>query len=147
MGERFIFGSRRTDEDLKNGGLKQRAWIERCYMQLQNDRLEFVPDVPSVLPIVVWGTGTDGEIFRHSAGAKELREDGALLTGILHPVATGDLVGVQYQQHKAHARVTKATKEDEDHHWLLWVQLLEKSRCPWAGVAQTVASPPCYDCA
>jgi hypothetical protein len=109
-------------------------------MQLPNDRLDLDLDNPSVLPVVVWGTGTDGALFREQASAKDLTLCGAVLTGILHPVAPGDLVGVQYQQHKAHARVTRTSQADNQNQWLLWVQLLEKSRCPWAGVAQALVS-------
>lgn len=109
-------------------------------MEMQNGKLELDINNPSVLPVLVWGTGSDGEIFRERASAKDLTPHGALLTGILHPVPAGDLVGVQYQQHKAHARVTRTSQADNANHWLLWVQLLENSCCPWAGIAQALAS-------
>jgi len=104
-------------------------------MQLQHDGFQLECNTP-VLPVLVWGTGMDGHIFREQATAKDLTHDGALLTGVVHPVATGDLVGVQYQEQKAHARVIKTGQAENTTHWLLWVELLEKSRCPWAHVRQ-----------
>lgn len=108
-------------------------------MQLQHGGFEHECSDSSVVPVVVWGTGMDGHIFREQANAKDLRQDSALLTGVLHPVATGDLVGVQYKEQKAHARVVKTGHAENASHWLLWVELLEKSRCPWAYARQ--ASP------
>ena len=88
----------------------------------------------TAVPMTVWGTDADGGIFRERVSAKELTPDGALLAGMVHPVAMGDLVGLQYKEYKAHARVTGLSQGSSENQWLLWVQVLDTSRCPWAGL-------------
>jgi hypothetical protein len=86
------------------------------------------------VPVTVWGTDPDGGIFRQRVSAQCLTREGALLSGIEHRLAMGDLLGVQYNQQKAHARVTQITPTSSSHHWLMAVELIEKSRCPWIGL-------------
>jgi hypothetical protein len=99
---------------------------ERIYDNVQQNT--------TAVPMVVWGTDADGGIFRQRVSAKELTSDGALLAGMAHPVTMGDLVGLQYKEYKAHARVTGLSQASTDDQWLLWVQVLDRSRCPWAGL-------------
>jgi hypothetical protein len=103
-------------------------------MEMAHHEIEISSQKDEAVPVVIWGTGANGEIFREHANAKELTSDGAVLTGIGHQVAKGDLVGVQYKNCKAHARVIGISQAESDHYWSLWVKLLENSRCPWAGL-------------
>lgn len=88
-------------------------------------------DVDVSVPVRIWGTDADGEVFRQSVNARDLREQSALLDGIEHHLKEGDLVGLQYNGQKAHARVTWVQEANSDHHQLLTVELLERSKCPW----------------
>jgi PilZ domain-containing protein len=109
-------------------------------MQMPNHKIDTSNQTDEAVPVVIWGTGANGEIFREHANAKELTSDGAVLTGIGHQVAKGDLVGVQYKNCKAHARVIGISQAETDHYWSLWVKLLENSRCPWAGLDRATPS-------
>jgi hypothetical protein len=51
----------------------------------------------------------------------------------------GDLVGLQYKEYKTHARVTGVSQESNNNQWLLWVEVLDSSRCPWADLAHAAA--------
>jgi len=85
----------------------------------------------AALPVMVWGTDPDGEIFREEVAAEDLTPAGAQLTGIVHSVAMGDLIGLQYKERKVHARVIAVRRADRENEWILRVQLLQTSRCPW----------------
>jgi PilZ domain len=93
----------------------------------------------TALPVVVWGTDPNGEIFRQQVSAQQLTREGALLTGMMHKVTMGDLVGLQYKEYKTHARVTGVSQAGNDNQWLLWVEVLDSSRCPWANLAHATA--------
>jgi hypothetical protein len=88
-------------------------------------------DVDASVPIRIWGTDADGEVFRQSVNARDLSEQSALLDGIEHHLKAGDLLGLQYNGQKAHARVTWVQEANSDHNQLLTVELLERSKCPW----------------
>ena len=91
-------------------------------------------DSTLVLPVLVWGTAANGSIFREHVTAEKVTQGGALLTGMPYPISVGDLVGLQYKECKAHARVSKTPQLSGNNRWSLWVELLETSRCPWAGL-------------
>jgi hypothetical protein len=107
---------------------------------MPEQNLEIMNDGTPILPVLVWGTAANGKMFREHVTAKELTHDGALLIGMPYPISVGDLIGLQYRECKAHVRVARIPQLSGSNSWSLWVELLEKSRCPWAGM-ESVAPP------
>ena len=107
---------------------------------MQHETYDSAQQNSNAVAMVVWGTDADGAIFRQRVSARELTPDGALLAGMAHPVVMGDLVGLQYKDYKAHVRVTGVSQASSDNQWLLWVEVLDIARCPWAGLVPV--SPP-----
>ncbi len=101
--------------------------------------------IGAVLPIRVWGTDAQGSIFRESVSARDVTERGALLDGLTQKLHLGDLVGVEYNNRKAHARIT-GIEEASSTSQLCSVQLLDNAACPWQGalpkIVQEAPPPP-----
>lgn len=84
----------------------------------------------------MWGTDVRGSIFRQSVNGRDFSKDGALLDGLSHALNLGDLVGVQYEHTKAHAKITGIEEAEWHHNRQLSVQLLKTSPCPWKSVLE-----------
>lgn len=57
------------------------------------------------LTVRIFGLDVDGKPFFQLATAHTLTVDSVVLKGMEHRLRTGDIVGVQYQESKARARV------------------------------------------
>ena len=107
---------------------------------MPEQNFEIMNNRTPMLPVLVWGTAANGKMFREHVTAKELTHDGALLIGMPYPISMGDLIGLQYKECKVHVRVTGIPQSSGSNSWSLRVELLKKSRCPWAGM-ESVAPP------
>jgi hypothetical protein len=102
------------------------------------------PIIGPILPMRIWGTDVHGSIFRQSVNARDVSETGALLDGLKQKMHLGDLLGVEYDNHKAHARITGIGEATSSQSVLCSVQLLENATCPWKGALPKTAyeGPP-----
>ena len=86
--------------------------------------------VEAEIPVRVWGMDSDGRPFIQFTVAKNMSSDGALLTGINHPLRPHDVIGVQYGERKARFRVVwvinAGLRRIE-----LGVQLMPGQETPW----------------
>ena len=48
--------------------------------------------VPMIIVVRVWGMDSDGRPFFQNANATNLSSEGALLSGISHPLKAGDVI-------------------------------------------------------
>src|SRR4029077_9681016 len=83
------------------------------------------------LLVRVWGMGTDGRPFLQNAHARDISEHGAKLSGIEHPLAAGDIVGVQLGQRKARFKVMWVIDAGLLQNIQAGVQILDGQQCPW----------------
>ncbi len=97
--------------------------------------------VEKEIPVRVWGMDSDGRPFIQFTVAKNMSSDGALLTGISHPLKPHDIIGVQYAEHKARFRVVwvidAGARKIE-----IGVQLVAGQETPWKELtpSQTIAA-------
>ncbi len=63
------------------------------------------PRFPVMLPVRIWGMDREGHAFSQPATTLVVRMNGSRLDGVRVPLAPGDVVGVQYGEHKASFRV------------------------------------------
>jgi hypothetical protein len=89
------------------------------------------PRVDVDLLVRVWGMGTDGRPFLQNAHARDISEHGAKLSGIEHPLAAGDIVGVQLGQRKARFKVMWVIDAGPLQNIQAGVQILDGQQCPW----------------
>jgi len=96
------------------------------------------------LLVRVWGMGANGRAFFQNVYARNLTSQGALLSGIDHPLNQGDVIGVQLAEKKARFRVVSVRDAGLPQKIQAEVQLLNGQECPWkemAGVETGVAAP------
>ena len=91
------------------------------------------------LVVRVWGMNAKGKAFSQSAYARNLAHDGALLSGVDHPLTPGDTIGVQHQDKKARFKVVTTRDAGLPHKIQVEVRLVNGQECPWA--AQVPAKP------
>jgi len=89
------------------------------------------PRLETNLTVRVWGMDASGKPFFQNVQARNISNHGALLGGIEHALQPGDVVGVQYAEHKARFRVVwvmdaGGIKKNE-----AGLQLLDNQDCPW----------------
>jgi hypothetical protein len=84
------------------------------------------------LVVRVWGMNAKGKAFSQNAYAGSLAIDGALLSGVDHPLTLGDTIGVQHQDKKARFKVVTARDAGLPHKIQVEVQLVTGQKCPWA---------------
>jgi hypothetical protein len=82
------------------------------------------------LSIRVFGTGADGRPFSQKAQARNISGHGAKLSGLEHPLTTGDIIGLQVGDQEARCQVI----------WVVdggagkieaGVKTVEGQPCPW----------------
>ena len=83
------------------------------------------------LLVRVWGMGTDGHPFLQNAHARNISQHGAKLSGIEHPLAAGDIIGVQLGEKKARFKVMWVIDAGLLQKIQAGVQLLEGQQSPW----------------
>jgi len=88
------------------------------------------------LKLKLWGMDSAGHAFSQSAMTRDISSVGARLTGIRTPISMGDVVGVQYEDHKCRCRVVwkgiPGSAEDGE----IGLECLEPSECPWTAAAK-----------
>jgi hypothetical protein len=89
------------------------------------------PRVDVDLLVRVWGMGTDGRPFTQNARARNISQHGAKLSGIEHPLAAGDIVGVQLGEKKARFKVMWVIDAGLLQKIQAGVQIVEGQQCPW----------------
>lgn len=85
----------------------------------------------------VWGMDADGHPFFQNANATNLSTEGALLTGINHPLKAGDVIGVQFNEKKARCKVVWVIDGGAARRIEAGIELLPHQRSPWQEVAIT----------
>jgi hypothetical protein len=89
------------------------------------------PRVDVDLLVRVWGMGTDGRPFTQNAHARNISLHGAKLSGIEHPLAAGDIIGVQLGEKKARVKVMWVIDAGLLQKIQAGVQMVEGQQCPW----------------
>jgi PilZ domain len=90
------------------------------------------------LLVRVWGMAA-GHAFFQNVYARNLRSDGALLSGIEHPLQLEDVIGVQYGGKKARFRVMHVNDLGLPQRVQAEVRILDGQECPWKELAKTEA--------
>jgi PilZ domain-containing protein len=97
-------------------------------------------EVPGMsLEVMIWGRDADGCAFYQGASVKDISERGGLLVGLKQPLATGDVIGIQYQGASAWARVAWTAQVATGREAQSGIHLLEPASCPWSRVLQEFA--------
>jgi hypothetical protein len=92
--------------------------------------------VPTVIPVRVWGMDADGRPFFQNASASNISSEGAMLSGINHPLKAGDVIGVQHDGTKARFKVVWVVDGGVARKIELGVQILPNQRSPWLALAK-----------
>jgi hypothetical protein len=82
------------------------------------------------LLVRIWGMA-EGKAFFQNVYARDLRDEGALLSGIEHPLKAEDVIGVQYGAKKARFRIRSAHDTGLLQKIQAEVELLQGQECPW----------------
>src|SRR5713101_1704358 len=90
------------------------------------------PPVDVDLLVRVWGMRADGRPFFQNAHAGNISNHGAKLSGIEHPLAPGDTIGVQLADKKARFKVVWVIPAGHLERTQAGVQILEGQQCPRA---------------
>lgn len=83
------------------------------------------------LPLVIWGVDTGGERFVEEAHARDISLSGALLSGIIADLRSGDVIGILYGKKKARYRVVWVRYDANGEKMQVAVHRLESDACPW----------------
>jgi hypothetical protein len=92
------------------------------------------------LTVLVWGIDSEGRRFSQTAGARNISQNGALLTGIMWTLRPGDLIAVQHRENRARYRVVWSRGSGTEEKTLAAVQKLENEVCPWMEELQTLTA-------
>jgi hypothetical protein len=87
--------------------------------------------VPMVIVVRVWGMDSDGRPFFQNANATNLSSEGALLSGIGHPLKAGDVIGVQHEEKKARFKVVWVIDGGVARRIEAGVQIVSGQLSPW----------------
>jgi len=93
--------------------------------------------VATVIPVRVWGMDADGRPFFQNADATNISSEGAMISGIAHPLKAGDVIGVQYGEKKARFKVVWVVDGGVARKIEIGVQILPKQSSPWLALAST----------
>jgi hypothetical protein len=83
----------------------------------------------------VWGMDAEGRPFFQNATASNMSSDGAQLSGIAHPLKSGDVIGIQHGDKKARFKVVWVVDGGHARKIEAGVQLLPSQRSPWQDLA------------
>jgi hypothetical protein len=97
--------------------------------------------VGSQIMVRVWGIDADGRPFFQNTNASNLSGEGALVSGISHPLKPGDVIGLQFDFKKARFTVTSVTDAGLPRKINVTVQLLPGQRSPWEELVATEEKP------
>jgi len=79
----------------------------------------------------VWGLDTEGRPFFQNANASNISSEGALISGINHPLKAGEVIGVQHEERKARFKVIWVINAGGPRKIDAGVQLQPGQRSPW----------------
>lgn len=85
---------------------------------------------PIVLPVKVFGMDANHRPFCQYATARELTAEGAVVEGLENHLRSGEIVGLQYKEKKAPARVVW-TCNLKAQSIRVGIQFLDALECPW----------------
>jgi PilZ domain len=91
------------------------------------------------LSVKVWGMDSNGKPFAASAKTEEVSASGARLTGLIS-VNEGEVIGIQYGDHKGRFRVVWIGETGTDKAGQIGVKSLDETKCIWSAAldAQTM---------
>ena len=92
--------------------------------------------VSADLPVRVWGMDADGKPFFQNATASNLSSEGALLSGIQHPLKMGEILGVQYGDKKARFEIKWVKAVALPKGFDAGVRVIANQSIPWDEVAR-----------
>jgi len=91
--------------------------------------------VATQIQVRVWGMDADGRPFFQNAQASNISSEGALISGIGHPLKAGDIVGVQHGEKKARFKVIWVIDGGVARRIEAGVQILPNQINPWHNLA------------
>jgi hypothetical protein len=93
--------------------------------------------VATVILVRVWGMDADGRPFFQNANATNISSEGAMLSGIAHPLKAGDVIGVQHGEKKARFRVVWVIDGGVARKIEVGIQILPSQQSPWQELTAT----------
>jgi hypothetical protein len=93
--------------------------------------------VATVILVRVWGMDSDGHPFFQNANATNISSEGAMISGIAHPLKAGDVIGVQHGDKKARFKVVWVVDGGVARKIEAGVQILPNQQSPWLNLAST----------
>jgi len=93
--------------------------------------------VATVILVRVWGMDADGRPFFQNANASNISSEGAMFSGINHPLKAGDVIGVQHGEKKARFKVVWVVDGGAARKIEIGVQILPNQQSPWLALAKT----------
>jgi hypothetical protein len=100
------------------------------------------PRLDTDLPIRVWGMDSNGKPFIQHVRAKNISNQGALVSGVQCELKPGDIIGVQLEQKKARCRIVWVVDAGGIYKNQVGLQLLEGQECPWKKALSGPAAAP-----
>ena len=92
--------------------------------------------VATVILVRVWGMDSDGRPFFQNANATNISSEGAMISGISHPLKAGDVIGVQHGEKKARFKVVWVIDSGVARKIELGFQFSRISKAPWHALAK-----------
>jgi hypothetical protein len=108
------------------------------------------PRVESNLLVRVFGMDSGGHPFFQNVQAQNISNHGAKLSGLEHPLTTGDTIGVQLGDKKARFKVIWVVDAGHLQKLQVGIQILDGQKCPWQAQvteAQTASGKPASELA
>lgn len=93
------------------------------------------------ITVRVWGMDAEGRPFFQNANAGNISSEGALISGIRHPLKTGDIIGIQHNEKKARFKVIWVKEAGLPRMLEAGVQILPNQRSPWLDLAVSGEHP------
>ena len=87
--------------------------------------------VATVILVRVWGMDAEGRPFFQNANASNISSEGAMISGIAHPLKAGDVVGVQHEEKKARFKVVWVVDGGVARKIEVGLQILPNQQSPW----------------
>jgi hypothetical protein len=92
--------------------------------------------VAAVILVRVWGMDAEGRPFFQNANASNISSEGAMISGIAHPLKAGDVIGVQHGEKKARFKVVWVVDGGVARKIEVGVQILPNQQSPWEMLTQ-----------
>jgi hypothetical protein len=99
------------------------------------------PRIDTDLPVRVFGMDSAGKPFFQNVRARNISSNGALLSGIDHPLKPADVIGVQFEQKKARFRVVWVVDAGGIEKNQVGLQMLDGQECPWKDLLTQQTAP------